>query len=418
MAPHTYRVIAARFLSRTGSEAAFFVGIWGAVAYVMRGTAADLAVVMFALGVSVILGSAASGLLVDRYGPKTVLAIAEVLYIPAALALTLADDLVTMTALVVVWGFAGAPVTTAGASFAPFLVTESRQLERINAWIEGAASAAFVAGPALGAAIALMADVRWVFVLDAATSLAAAAFVWTVPLRPPQRQGQAADRHPLRELKEGLIVTYSSHALRYYVLMGTVVWLSFGAFGALEPLFFRDVVGTDVSMLGWVNSLGGLGFIAGAALLPRLPRRFISARGFALLVALNGLALSLYVATPDLRVIAAAIVIWGVVVGVMEPLVRTLIHRDAPEHAVGRVIGIAEVHRNAGELVPLAFVASLAAALGVQATMIAGGISAGLLALASVGRASRIDRELAAAPAREVKLEGLRARDEPISPNR
>ena len=93
-------------------------------------------------------------------------------------------------------------------------------------------------------------------------------------------------------------------SLRYYVLAGSLVWLAFGSFGALEPLFFRDVVGTGVQAIGWMNSLFGLGFMTGAALLPRLPRKLVSARGLAIAVCLTGLGTILYVGVPDLRVIA------------------------------------------------------------------------------------------------------------------
>lgn len=64
------RVVSARFLSRVGSEAAFFVGVWGKAAYVLDATPSDLAWVMLALAIPLMLGSAAAGVLIDRYGPK------------------------------------------------------------------------------------------------------------------------------------------------------------------------------------------------------------------------------------------------------------------------------------------------------------------------------------------------------------
>lgn len=409
------RLVAARFVSRTGSEAAFFVGMWGKAAYELDATASQLAGLMAVLTVAVILGSAVGGVLTDRYGPRRTLAVSELFFVPAALAMTLAPNITVLAGLAAVWGFVGAPVVTAGASFAPFLVTDKRELERTNAWIEGAGSAAFVAGPAAGALLAGFADVDWVFVLDAVTSLVAAVLVLSIPLA-AKRTGPAA-RSGLGEFREGLRVVYSSRSLRYYVLAGTLLWLSFGAFGALEPLFFRDVVRTGVESIGWVNTLFGLAMLAGAAALPRLPGRFVSARGLAITIALSGLGTVLYVGSGDLRLVALGAMAWGPVIGLLEPLLRTLMHRDAPEAVVGRVIGTAEVHRRLGELLPLAVAPALAAAFGVQLTLVAGGLFASLVALSSLGHAASIDRAAAERGLAPARIERLRPEDEPVSPN-
>lgn len=409
----TYRVVAARFLSRAGSEGAFFVGIWGKAAYVLHATPANLAFIMFAMVVGSILGSMVAGVLVDRYGPRRVLALAEVTFVPAALAIALAHSLPVLTALVGVWAFAGAPVVTAGASFAPFLTVDEAELPRINSWIEGAGSAALLAGPAVGALVAHFASVDWVFAIDAATSLVAAALVWRVRLR-PRAPRPAAEPHPLAEFRRGVRAVYESRPLRFYVLGGTIVWLSFGAFGALEPLFFRDVVHTGIETIGWVNTVFGAGLLVGAALLPRLSRKVVAARWLALLVALNGIGAYLYIGSPDLRRVAFGAFAWGVLLGMLEPLLRTLMHRDAPEDLVGRVISTAEVHRRLGELVPLALAPALAALVGVQTTLIGGAVIASGIALLALGEARAIDR----LPHREVAaLQPLRASDEPISPN-
>jgi MFS family permease len=228
-------------------------------------------------------------------------------------------------------------------------------------------------------------------------------------------EGHTAKRGAFSQLFEGGRIVYGMRGLRYYVLAGSLVWLAFGSFGALEPLFFRDVVGTGVQAMGWMNSLFGLGFMTGAALLPRLPRKFISARGLACAVGLTGLGTALYVGIPDLRVIAVGAYFWALVIGIMEPMLRTLMHRDAPHNAVGRVMGTSEVHRRAGEILPLAFAPALAAAFGVQAVLIGGGFIATLLALLSFGEATAIDR--LRPPTDDVELKGLRVSDEPISPN-
>ena len=409
------RIVAARFLSRAGSEGAFFIGVWGKAAYELHGTPAQLALVMFAVSLAAIAGSTAGGVLVDRHGPRRVLAAAEILFIPAAIAMAFASTFAQLTAIAAVWAFVGAPVVTAGASFAPFLVSGGADLKRTNAFIEGAGSAAFVIGPALGAVVVHYSSTSWVFAIDALTSLMAAALVWRVHIVRPAAPPEHVDRHPLSELADGLRASYGIRAVRYYVLAGTVTWLGFGAFGALEPLFFRDVVHTGVETIGWVNTLFGIGMIAGAALLRRLPSRVLAARWLAGFVALTGLGALLYVGSADLRLIAAGAVVWGGIIGLTEPLTRTLLHRDAPQHIVGRIMGTAEVHRRVGELLPLALAPAAAAAFGVQPTLIAGGLAVAIVALASLPEAAAIDRGPIARF--DVVIEPFTAAEEPVSPN-
>ena len=413
----TARVVAARFISRAGGEAAFFVGIWGTAAYTFHATPAQLAVLMGVLVTSTILGTLAAGVLVDRWDPRRVLIAAEAVFVPVALTMMLADTLAQLTWLVALLGFFGAPVMTATASLAPFLAEDREGLQRINAWIEGAASLSLITGPALGALIARFASLEWIFAFDAATSLIAVALVAGVHVRRPEPEPEgdgSRRRGAFGELAEGLRFTYASRPLRYYVLMGSCMWLGFGAFGALEPLFFRDVLKTGVETIGWVNTVFGFGLVAGAWLLMRLPERVLRARVLAVVCALMGLGATLYVGTDDVRIVAVGAFVWALVVGGAEPLLRTLIQADSPDEYVGRVAGTSRVHQHAGELVPLAFAPALAAAFGVQAVLIGGGLVLSAIALLSLGEAAAVDRLIR--HRRTVPITRSAA-DEPISPN-
>ncbi|MCE5191326.1 MAG: MFS transporter [Actinomycetia bacterium] len=410
------RVIAARYLSRAGSEAAFFVGVWGKAAYDLHATSSQIAALMLVLSVVSIVGSVFGGVLVDRYGPRRVLIGAEVLFVPASLSVALAHDLGSLTALVALWGLAGAPVMTSGASFAPFLAEDDEgDLRTMNSWIESAGSAAFITGPALGSLIVHYANVDWVFFIDAATSLIAAALVARTTLAHRKRQRDRGTA--FTEFRDGVSAAYSTRSLRFYVLGGSVVWLGFGAFSALEPLFYRDVVKTGVEAIGYMNSIFGVGILAGALLLQRLPKKIVSARGLCVTVVLTGLGAVAYVGTADIRAIALGAALWGIAIGVMEPLLRTLLHRDSPANMVGRITGTAQVHRQAGELLPLAFAPTLAALFGVQATLVGGGVIVAVVAFFALFEASAIDRSTRISPPAEVEMARLSATDEPISPN-
>ncbi len=387
-------VVLARFVSRVGGSAAFFIGTWGMAAYTFHASAKTLAWVMAGNAVAAIIGSMVAGVLIDRYGPRAVLIGAELLTVPVVIALVYAPTFAVFVPLAWLFGLVGTPTFTAGSAFAPYLVRGTEQLEKVNSLVEGVGSLAFVLGPAIGAVIAGWGGPRSVFVAMAVASVLAAGLAWAVHIEVEPHDSEAS--HPIREFKDGLKVSYSTRTLRYLILAGTVVWFGFGAFSALEPLFYRDVVGVGVEWIGWINSAFGLGMLAGAALLPRLPRRIVSARGLAMMASLTGMGAILYVGSTDLRIIAFGAVAWGLIIGATEPLLRTLLHVSSPHEYVGRVVGTAQYHRSAGELVPLAIAPTLAVAFGVQQTLIAGGVLVSIVLLATWPVAAAVDREMPA----------------------
>ncbi|HEY5112939.1 MAG TPA: MFS transporter, partial [Coriobacteriia bacterium] len=332
-----------------------------------------------------------------------------------ALAFMLPGGMAQLTMLCALLGFFGAPVMTAAASFAPFIADETTSIAQVNAWIEGASSSSFVIGPAIGAVLYSIVGLNAIWAFDALTSLVAAFLVWRVTLRPAERVEPRGRSHPFAELREGLRYTYTHRALRYPILLGTAIWLGFGAFGALEPLYYRDVLHTGVATLGWMNTLFGAGLVVGAWLYSRLPARVGSAKGLATVSAVVGLGALMYVGTNLLVVAAVGLTVWGIVIGVADVLLRTLIQGSSPDGLVGRIAGASQMHRQAGELLPLAVAPVLAATFGVQAVLIGGSLVLTVIAVLTFSEARAVDRLPRLRP---TSVAGpLTANDEPVSPN-
>lgn len=383
-------VVAARLISRVGGEAAFFVGIWGKAAYELDATPAHLATVMAALGVASLIGASIAGVLVDRFDPRRVVIWGELAFVPAALAMIFADTIPALAVATFALGLVGTPVFTAISSFGPFLTDDEDRLTKINSWIEGASWTAFVLGPAMGALLAGSIGIDSIFVLDAVTSVIGAALLWPVSVRK-----MARTETPLggwAELKDGFRIAYRNPRLRFYLWLGSSVWLLFGVFSALEPLFYRDVLGVEVETLGWVNSIFGIGLISGTVISARLPERMRTARWLTALVGLNAVGVLAYVGTDILTVVVLAAPLWGLIIGQMAPLHRTMIQVNSPEHAVGRIMGVNHIHSEVGHLLPLAFAPAIAALLGVQQTLLAAGTVVAVVAVGFFVPASRLDR--------------------------
>ncbi len=379
----------ARFISRAGGEAAFFVGIWGKAAFTFDADPGEIALMMGLLGVTSIIGGAVAGMLIDRSDPRRVLIISEVLFIPTTLWAIWAGSMNELTLAVAGMGLFATPVFTATAAFAPFLTSDREQLGRINATVESAGMAAFVVGPGLGALLANFdPSLNSIFVLDAVTSLVAVLMLLPVRLSIPEREQH--QRTALFQIVQGFRASYQSRHLRFFILLLTALWLSFASFGALEAIFFRDVVGSGPIALGWVNTMFGIGLSLAAWLSVKLPIWWKSPAGVTALLALNGVGAVAYVGTERLEVIFPAALVWGFLLGAMIPLTRTLIHEHSPNDLIGRIQGTLQIHNEFGALLPLTFVPALAAVFGVQPVLVGGGVWLTVAGLAALPLARRL----------------------------
>jgi len=383
------RVVLARFISRIGGEAAFFVGIWGKAAFDLDADPGQLAIVMAALGVASLIGTAVSGVLVDRYDPRKVLIVGEFIFVPVALGMMFADSIGSLAVTTFFLGLVGAPVFNAISSFAPFLTRDEERLAKINSQIEGASWAAFVVGPAIGALVAGWWSIDGIFLVDAVTSAIAAVMVVPVRIRTIDHKEK---RGGLAEIREGFAYAYGHPRLRFYIWLGSAVWVLFGTFSSLEPLFFRDVLGVEVETLGWVASIFGIGLIAGTWLSGRIPQRLRTARVLTFVVGLNAFGVVAYVGTDRLNVVVMAAIFWGLVIGVMAPLHRTLIQINSPDELIGRIMGVNHIHADGGHLIPLTVAPFVAAAIGVQSALLWSAAVCALVAIFFWPAARRLDR--------------------------
>jgi MFS transporter, DHA3 family, macrolide efflux protein len=193
------RVALARLISRSGAEAAFFVGIWGKAAYEFDGTPGQIAMVIAALGISGLVGSAIAGTMVDRYDPRRVLIVSEVLFVPAALSLVWANSLPMLVVLSVFLGLLTAPINTAMVSFPPFLTQRPDRLAKMNSLVETSGMAALITGTAIGGILAKWVSIDAIFIFDAVTSVVALAVVYPVKLLGDTPATDRPQRDSMRE---------------------------------------------------------------------------------------------------------------------------------------------------------------------------------------------------------------------------
>jgi predicted MFS family arabinose efflux permease len=144
-------------------------------------------------------------------------------------------------------------------------------------------------------------------------------------------------------------------------------------------------------MLGWINSIFGTGLVAGTLVASRIPGRLRTAVTLTVLVGMNAFGVLAYVGTDRLTVVAVAAPLWGIIIGMMAPLHRTLVQVNSPDRYVGRIMGVDHIHSELGHLLPLAFAPFLAGAFGVQRTLLYAGAMLVVVALFFARPAIRLD---------------------------
>jgi MFS family permease len=293
------RVIAAEGVSNFGSMLSRLALPWLAT-LTLAAKPLQMALLLVADVAAGAVAALLAGTLVDRSSKRSIMIASDALrfVVIAGLAVLAFNDALSMWMLVVAAGLGG-------------LLTISFELAR-SAWIAqnvlpmdlparngqlaavGSTSetAAFAVGgwlyQALGAVFALA--------VDATSYLLSAACLLGLhdDRRPAANQIRRRGSAFLADLRAGVATIRVTPALRVLAALETLLALGYSVAGTSYMIFVTRDLGFDPSVLGLIFATGGLGAIGGAALAPRLARRF--GRGRTMTIGLALLSLGTFCA--------------------------------------------------------------------------------------------------------------------------
>ena len=277
--------------------------------------------------------------------------------------------------LVVVYGAGQALFGPAFSSIVPQVVPEDLLVEANSLGQFVRPVAWTLIGPLVGGALVASVGTGWAFIADASTFVVSAVMVGLMRTRPEERSDEERTS-PWTDLKEGLRYVRSKTWLWVAMLTGTVSLLAtWGPWEVLVPYVVRNDLGGSAADLGFVFGAGGVGSLTVALVFGqrgRLPRRAVTALYLVwavgkLMTAGFGLVSSVWqamaVAFVSESCITALVVIWF-----------TLLQRLVPGHLLGRVSSLDWLISIGGVPLSFAVVGPLAAAFGVDATLIGAGL--------------------------------------------
>ena len=157
------------------------------------------------------------------------------------------------------------------------MILEQDQFERGNARMSIAESMVqtFVGAPLGGFLFA--AAMSLPFFLGVGGYLAAAGIILLMITRGHHqlRADRSVERqHFVADLKEGIRFLWEHRMLRSIVLFTTTVYIFFNVAHATMALFVIDEIGVPEAWFGAVLTAGGIGYIGGSAVAPRISQRF------------------------------------------------------------------------------------------------------------------------------------------------
>ena len=412
LAPAARRLVLMRFLIYVGIQSCYFIGVLGTLTYSMDGEVASTAVVVALLNLFQIVGSFAGGAYLDARGPRLHFALLVIVMLAVdAFCIVFGGDMAALTFGAACLGFSLGFFEPVSRSYPAYLTADAIELKRINSALSIVSNIGVVVGPLIGGAIASVAPTRAVFAfMGACVILAVIPAAGFRPVIGARAEGGGQDAGPAAELTEGsagagtdrcaggpngrpagsrsslgpngrpagsrssliegIRAVFSNAALSFLFWAGFLSYLGYGALDPLESLYYRDVLQVGVAWMGWLSAASGVGAVAGALLVLRIPVRRVTVRTLLVLLCGMGIGCLVYVGTPYVLVALVGQVLLGLAFGMIVPLQNTLVQMHAEVEVIGRANSMMTFGASAGGVIPLLMSPWLAAMLGVQGTLL------------------------------------------------
>jgi MFS family permease len=331
-----------------------------------------------------------AGVFVDRWSRRAVLIGADLARAAALvlfpLLLLRGFDLGLVIAMALLLPAASRFFTPAQRASVPGLVDQDDLLS-VNALMEGAGSAAYIAGPAAaGVLLAVWGSIPALFI-DGGTFVISALLLSSLPLG---RGGSGVRRHVIAELREGLHVVWRTPTLRSLVIVAVLVMPLFGAVPALLPIWTQHSLGDNAGAYGLLTSSFFIGALIGSVLIVRWGGRFASGTVFVLSAVGMGVAVLGLGWSHQFVTAALALGELGCFGTSYNVAALSLLQSFSPRETLGRVLAFHEA--TVWSLRPIGVFAmgALAAVAGVYTTLVALGITiAAMGAVATFARSLR-----------------------------
>lgn len=374
--PDFRRILLATGLSALGDELAI-IALTIRV-FDLTSSGPMVSVLLTATLLPLVLFAPVTGLIVDRYEPKRVLAVASLVQAGLAGVLAVTSWTPAIIGLAFALGTGFAVAQPALFALVPTLVPREH-LTKANGYLESSRYLGAVLGPLAAGALASAIGAGSALAVDAITFLAIA--VAAARLRVAGSTGVAEGAEADRA-REGFAFIARDRLLLLMLVSVGALMLFAATDNVAEVFFAKDTLGAGDLGFGALVASWMVGMVVGAtAVAPRIGPNRLPVSALAAGVG-SGIAVALTARSDGLILACLFFTLGGVGNGVLSVTARSLIHHRVPDRLRGRVFAAFSAVVTGTQLSATASGGLLVALIGARGTLLVAGVGG---ALASVG---------------------------------
>ena len=326
----------AQLVSIFGDFLAIFA-VFSLVTFQMHGTATQVSMILVAYLLPLAIVSPLAGVFVDRWNVKWTMIASDLARGVLVLALLFVRDLRAIYAIF----FA---LSTVSSFFVPAQSVAVRALApadgllAVNGLMSQAVQGSQIVSPAIAGLLVQWLGANSCFVLDSFSFFFSAAMVMTLAIHRTPSPAAAAAGSVLGSMRQGFRFIFTHASISFVILAMTTGMFAVRCFGVLLSVYVRDVLASNAALFGTLNSLIGVGMIAGTQSLHRFARKV--PQQFLVTYGLGGMGVGIFVTALFSRVSATAVgmLALGFFAAFIVVPSQTLLQQETPHELLGRVM--------------------------------------------------------------------------------
>ena len=348
----------------------------------------------FALGLMVVsvtlpqlLFGLIAGVFVDRFDRKVTMIASDIargLAILALLTVHTADRIHIFFVVGFVMGAVGVFFNPARNAALPNIVDEELLLPA-NALTQTSQVISTVLGPALAGFFIGWFSPAFAFVFDSLTFFISAAAIATIPISFSHAETEKASARILwNQMREGLAFIKDHRTILNALITAAVAMLGLGAITVLAVRYLDEELGIGPTGLGFLNSVQGIGMVAGGVLIGNFAAGLRANRVVGGGMIVLGLALASLSVAPNFTLVLAAAFVIGLCMVSARTVLVTMIQALVPDEKRGRVESALNTLITVATMTSMGLAGLLGDPLGVRLVFFLAGLitaAAGVLAI-------------------------------------
>jgi MFS family permease len=328
------RLWLAQIVSVFGDFLAVFA-IIALVTFKLHGTATQVAMVLVAFMAPLAIVSPLAGVFVDRWRLKRTMIASDLIRGVLVLALVFVHDLYLIYAILFTLSVVSAFFVPA-QSVAVRTLVPMAGLMAVNGLMSQAQQGSLIVAPSVAGELVELFGANSCFLYDSFSFFFSAALVMTLTL---DRQALPTKANAvLDSMRQGFGFIFRHSTISFVIVSMTAGMFAMRCFGALLSIYVRDVLHSTSAAFGVLNTLIGVGMIAGTQLLTRFARHIPQQN--LVVGGLGGMGIAVLTTTALGTMGSAAAGMFGMGLSASAIFITatTLIQHETPHELLGRVM--------------------------------------------------------------------------------